>query len=62
MIQRIVVIVDGDTIKTIDLPDSMRFNASVNVDGKQSLDEVVSQHISNIMTNFKNNKTQGLDF
>ncbi|MCP4553678.1 MAG: sigma-54-dependent Fis family transcriptional regulator, partial [Bacteroidetes bacterium] len=56
--QRLVVIVDGDRIKTTDLPDSMRFNASVGVDANQSLDQVIFQHISNVLTNVKNNKTQ----
>jgi len=39
----------------------MRFNASVGADGDQSLDQVVLQHISNVLTKVKNNKTQGLD-
>jgi len=56
--QRLVVIVDGDTIKTTDLPDAMRFKASMGVNENRSLEEVVLQHISNVLTNVKNNKTQ----
>jgi transcriptional regulator with PAS, ATPase and Fis domain len=56
--QRLVVIVDGDTIQTTDLPDALRFKASVGVDENQLLEAVVLQHISNVLTSVKNNKTQ----
>ncbi len=58
LIQRLVVIVDGDTIKTTDLPNSMRFNASVGAKDNLSLQEVVLDHITSVLTTVKGNKTQ----
>ena len=58
LVQRLVVIVDGDNIKTTDLPDTMRFTASNNVDGNCNLNDVISSHILQVLTKVKGNKTQ----
>jgi len=57
--QRLVVIVDGDTVKMTDLPNFMRFNAlERTINDSQSLQEVVLQHITSVLTTVKGNKTQ----
>ena len=58
LIQRLVVIVDGDTVKTTDLPESMRFNIPTGRSGKQKLEDVVADHVVDILTTTKGNKTK----
>lgn len=58
LIQRLVVIVDGDTIRTTDLPDAMRYNISCSVEGNCRLEDVISGHILKVMERVKGNKTQ----
>ncbi|WP_300458286.1 sigma-54 dependent transcriptional regulator [Desulfobacula sp.] len=58
LIQRLVVMLDGHQVKTTDLPESMRFNISIRQAGKQKLNDVVADHVLNILTITKGNKTQ----
>jgi DNA-binding NtrC family response regulator len=58
LIQRLVVIVDDDTIKTADLPDTMRFNVSNKADGNCNLNDVIASHILQVLAKVKGNKTQ----
>jgi DNA-binding NtrC family response regulator len=58
LIQRLVVIVDGDSINTADLPDAMRFNASSSTDGNCNLNDVISGHILQVLSKAKGNKTK----
>ncbi|MCP3942452.1 MAG: sigma-54-dependent Fis family transcriptional regulator [Desulfobacteraceae bacterium] len=58
LIQRLIVIVDGDLIRTTDLPESMRFNIPSGSGSKQELKEVVAEHILSVLTTAKGNKTQ----
>ena len=58
LVQRLVVIVDGERVSTADLPDSMRFNASSSVDGNCNLNDLISGHILQVLTKVKGNKTQ----
>jgi len=58
LIQRLVLIVDGDTANTSDLPDSMRYNVSTQFAKKQKLDDVIADHILTTLAGVKGNKTQ----
>lgn len=58
LIQRLVVIVDKDTIQTADLPDAMRFNAEGAVEQGKTLEDIIAVHIQKILTQAKGNKTK----
>jgi len=58
LVQRLVVIVDEDTIRTRDLPESMRFTINLAEKGRQRLDDVVEDHILNILAQTRGNKTR----
>lgn len=60
LIQRLMLIVDGNTVNTSDLPDSMRYNISTQFVKKQKLDDVIADHILTILAGVKGNKTQAV--
>ncbi|MFH2067314.1 MAG: sigma-54 dependent transcriptional regulator [Pseudomonadota bacterium] len=57
LIQKLVVIVDGDVIRTSDLPENMRFNIGQPRKQHRKLDDVINEHIRNILTSVNGNKT-----
>lgn len=61
LIQRIVVIVDHDPIEITDLPDSMRFALPREGSVNRSLSEVETEHINNVLTMTKGNKTRAAE-
>ncbi|HCY84420.1 MAG TPA: sigma-54-dependent Fis family transcriptional regulator [Desulfobacteraceae bacterium] len=58
LIQRLVVIVDADMIRTRDLPESMRFNVNTGSENRLRLEDVVADHIVKILAMTSGNKTQ----
>ncbi len=58
LIQRLVVIVDSDTIDTADLPEHLRFSLSVGTDVKRTLAQVEADHIRKVMRSVGGNKSQ----
>ncbi|BCS89753.1 sigma-54-dependent transcriptional regulator [Pseudodesulfovibrio sediminis] len=61
LIQRLVVIVDHDPIEVTDLPDSMRFSLPVEGSVNRSLAEVEYEHIRNVLTMVRGNKTRAAE-
>ena len=57
LIQRLVVIVDGDVIRTRDLPENMRFSLGKPGKMNRRLDDVMNEHIQSVLTSVKGNKT-----
>lgn len=57
LIQRLVVIIDSDTIRISDLPESMRFKVLNEKVKKQKLDDVILEHILDVLKSVKGNKT-----
>ncbi|MCG8614717.1 MAG: sigma-54 dependent transcriptional regulator, partial [Desulfobacterales bacterium] len=45
LVQRLVVNVDEDTVRTRDLPESMRFNICTAGEGKLLLEDVIADHV-----------------
>jgi transcriptional regulator with PAS, ATPase and Fis domain len=58
LIQRLVVLADGDFIDVVDLPESMRSNISWRKGLNRSLAEVETEHIVNVLNSVKGNKTR----
>ena len=58
LIQRLVVIVDADTVRTRDLPESMRFNVNTGGENKLRLEDIVAEHILKVLAGTGGNKTQ----
>jgi DNA-binding NtrC family response regulator len=58
VIQRLVVMVDRDTIDVPDLPSVMRFSAPRRPGGRQTLAEVEAEHIRNVLAGVGGNKTR----
>ncbi|MCG8565003.1 MAG: sigma-54 dependent transcriptional regulator [Desulfobacterales bacterium] len=58
LIQRLVVMVDGDVIQSQDLPDAMRFTADTPYCTKEKLSDVVNDHITRILARVNGNKSQ----
>ncbi|MBF0257693.1 MAG: sigma-54-dependent Fis family transcriptional regulator, partial [Desulfamplus sp.] len=58
MIQRLVVIVDGDHIRVSDLPESMRFTVTHKNTPFKTLKEVENEHIALVLANVGGNKTK----
>ena len=58
LVQRLVVIVDEDTVRTRDLPESMRFNICTAGEGKLLLEDVIADHVIKILTQARGNKTR----
>lgn len=58
LIQRLLVLVDGDTLDVSDLPPAMRFNVSPSSDVARSLTEVEAEHITRVLASVSGNKTR----
>jgi DNA-binding NtrC family response regulator len=58
LIQRLVVLADGDFIDVVDLPEQMRFNISWRKGLNRLLAEVEAEHIANVLNSVKGNKTR----
>ena len=58
LIQRLVVLADGDFIDVADLPEQMRFNINWRRGFNRPLAEVEAEHITNVLNSVKGNKTQ----
>ncbi len=58
LIQRLVVIVDGDIIHVADMPPHMRYNLNRNTLVRRTLAEVEAEHISNVLTAVSGNKSK----
>ncbi len=58
LIQRLVVLTDGDFIDVADLPEQMRFNINWRKGLNRPLAEVEAEHIANVLNSVKGNKTQ----
>ena len=58
LVQRLVVLVDGDFIDVVDLPEQMRFNINWRKGLNRPLAEVEAEHIANVLNNVKGNKTR----
>lgn len=58
LIQRLVVMTDGDIIDTPDLPSFLRFSVSSEQNIDRTLEEVEIEHIINVLENVNGNKTR----
>ena len=58
LVQRLVVLADGDFIDVVDLPEQMRFNINWRKGLNRSLAEVEAEHIVNVLDSVKGNKTR----
>ena len=58
VIQRLVVMNEGDTIDAPDLPSLMRFSPSQKEGLQRTLAEVEAEHIKNVLASVNGNKTQ----
>ncbi len=58
LIQRFVVIVDGDVIDVADMPPHMRYNVNRNTLIHRTLAEVEAEHISDVLTAVGGNKSK----
>ncbi len=58
LIQRLVVIVDSDSIDTADLPEHLRFSLNVGTEVKRTLAQVEADHIRKVLRSVGGNKTQ----
>jgi two-component system response regulator HydG len=61
VIQRLVVMTEGDTIDVPDLPSLMHFKALRRLGFNRTLAEVEAEHIRNVLTNADGNKTQAAE-
>ena len=61
VIQRLVVMTDGDLIEIPDLPPLMRFSASANNGLNRTLEEVERDHIRNVLATVGGNKTRAAE-
>ncbi len=57
VIQRLIVMTEGEVIEVSDLPSLMRFSALRKTGLNRSLAEVEAEHIRNVMASVKGNKT-----
>jgi len=58
LVQRLVVLADGDFIDVVELPEQMRFNINWRKGLNRPLAEVEAEHIANVLNNVKGNKTR----
>jgi two-component system response regulator HydG len=58
LIQRLVIITDGDLIDVADLPATMRYSVSFEPDPNQTLAAVEARHINNVLAGANDNKTK----
>ncbi|MFH0945135.1 MAG: sigma-54 dependent transcriptional regulator [Planctomycetota bacterium] len=61
VIQRLVVMTEGDLIDVRDLPRLMRFSALNGVGLDRTLDEVVSEYVHNVLASVGGNKTRAAE-
>lgn len=61
VIQRLVVMTDGDTIDVPDLPSLMRFSALRGAGLNRTLAEVEAEYILNVLVSVNGNKTQAAE-
>ena len=61
VIQRLVVMTDGDLIEVPDLPDLCRFSALRKADFTRTLAEVEAEYISNVLAETDGNKTRAAE-
>jgi len=61
LIQRLVVLTDGNFIDVADLPEQMRFNINWRRGPNRPLAEVEAEHIVNVMNSVKGNKTRAAE-
>jgi DNA-binding NtrC family response regulator len=61
VIQRLVVMTDGDLIEVPDLPSLMRFSALRNTGFTRTLAEVENEYISNVLASVDGNKTRAAE-
>jgi DNA-binding NtrC family response regulator len=61
IIQRLVVMSEGDEIKVHDLPDLMRFRALRKTGLHRTLTEVEAEHIRNVLASVDGNKTHAAE-
>ena len=61
VIQRLVVMTDGDLIEVPDLPDLCRFSALRKADFTRTLAEVEAEYISNVLAEVDGNKTRAAE-
>ncbi len=61
VIQRLVVMTDGDLIEVPDLPSLIRFSALRNTGFTRTLSEVENEYISNVLASVDGNKTRAAE-
>ncbi len=61
VIQRLVVMTDGDLIEVPDLPSLMRFSALRNMGFTRTLTEVEGEYITNVLASVDGNKTRAAE-
>jgi len=61
VIQRLVVMTDGDLIEVPDLPSLMRFTALRKTGYERTLAEVESEYITNVLASVGGNKTRAAE-
>ncbi|HUU01819.1 MAG TPA: sigma-54 dependent transcriptional regulator [Myxococcota bacterium] len=61
LVQRMVVMVDGEKIEVTDLPPYMRFSVQYKKGLNRSLQEVEIEHINNVLASVGGNKTQAAE-
>ncbi len=61
VIQRLIVMTDGDSIDVADLPSLMRFSALRKTGFTRTLAEVESEYISNVLASVGDNKTRAAE-
>ena len=57
LIQRLMVIVDGNRIRRVDLPDSMRYSVPGENEESLKLEDIVHSHILRILEKAGGNKS-----
>jgi DNA-binding NtrC family response regulator len=58
LVQRLVVLADGDFIDVTDLPEQMRFNINWRKGLNRPLAEIEAEYIANVLNSVKGNKTR----
>jgi two-component system response regulator HydG len=61
IIQRLVVMADGDIVEVPDLPSLMRFSAARNQSLNRTLAEVEAEHIQNVLASVAGNKSRAAE-
>jgi DNA-binding NtrC family response regulator len=61
VIQRLVLMTDGETIDAPDLPPLMRFSALRRIGLERTLAEVEAEYVSNVLASVGGNKTRAAE-